>query len=240
MNTKRELIYYIRAMLGEPSIQVEVTDEQIEYIIDDTILKFTEYAYGTLEAAIVLKLDGMGEYKLPELVTNIIKISKGSSNNNFSANYGPGMVPDMWSDQYFSKSNGASGISNILENTIPLSNTKAILNKYFGDDLNCNFNQHRKVLQVLENYKGNVLVHYQYEYVAEEVDPIYRHEWIKAYSKAKTKEMWGTVVGKYDQALVGGARINYDRLLSEAQSEIESLNEELISKWCDVAPIMIG
>jgi hypothetical protein len=49
-----------------------------------------------------------------------------------------------------------------------------------------------------------------------------------------------TTTGKYDQALVGGARINYDRLLSEAQQEIQTLNEELLTKWSDPAPIDIA
>lgn len=241
MNTKRELIHYTRTMLGEPVIQVEVTDEQMEFIIDDTIQKFTEYSYGTLEEAVVIEINGRGQYSLPTLITNIIKASKGSSNAfNFSANYGDGFVPDMWSEQYFSVSVGSSGVGNIIENVLPVSNTQSIYAKYFGDDLNSNFNHHRKVLQVLEDYKGKILLHYEYEYKAEEFDSIFNHEWIKAYTKAKTKEMWGTNLGKYDQSLVGGARINYDRLLSEAQSEIQALDEELINKWCDVAPIDIA
>lgn len=241
MKTKRELIKYTRTMLGEPSIQVEVTDDQMSYIIDDAIQKFTEYAYGHLEESVIIELNGAGEYALPELITNVIKLSKGSNNSfNFSGKYGDGMVPDMWSEQYFSTSVGNSGIGNIIENVIPIVNTQAMYSKYFGDDVNCNFNPYKKVLQVLENYTGNALLHYQYEYKAGEFDNIYDHEWIKGYVKARTKEMWGTVTGKYDQALVGGARINYDRLISEAQQEIERLHEELLNKWGDPAPIMIG
>ena len=240
INTKKKLIEYVRTMLGEPSIQVEVTDAQIEYIISDTIQKFTEYSYGHLEGAVIIPLQGIGEYPLPYLITNILKLSKGTSNNSFSGNYGGDLVPDMWSEQYFSVSFGSSGIGNIMENIIPVQNTQAIYSKYFGDDVNCNFNPHRKVLQVLENYHGKALLHYQYEYEPEDVDSIFGHEWVKEYVKAKTKQMWGTVVGKYDQSLVGGARIKYDRLLSEANDEIRTLDEQLLTKWVDVAPILIG
>lgn len=241
MQTKKELIHYIKTMLGEPTIQVEVTEEQMGFIIDDTIQKFTEYSWGDLEASVIVPLNGRGEYPLPHLITNIIKVSKGSSNSfNFSSNFGAGLVPDMWSEQYFSSTSGNAGVGGIMENIIPVMNTQAIYAKYFGDDLNANFNPHRKILQVLEDYKGKVLLHYQYEYKAKEIDSIFGHEWIKAYAKAKTKQAWGNIVGKYDQALVGGARINYDRILSEGNDEVRQLDDELISKWCDPAPIMIG
>ena len=54
------------------------------------------------------------------------------------------------------------------------------------------------------------------------------------------KELWGGVTGKYDQTLVGGARVNYSDLKSEAESSIQELNEELLTKWSDPAPISIG
>ena len=67
----------------------------------------------------------------------------------------------------------------------------------------------------------------------EENDLIYNHEWIKAYCIAKTKEIWGSILGKYSQSLVGGAQINYGDIKSEAQSEIEKLEQELLDKWSD-------
>lgn len=238
ITTEAGLISYIRSQLGEPTINVEVTNQQISEIIDLTIQKFTEYAYGTLEAASILELSGIGTYDLPDTITNIIKLSKGGTSNltNFATNYGEGYVPDLWSDQYFSDSLTGS----IVPNIISISTTKAILDKYFGDDIAYNFNYNRKKLQVHENYSGSCVLYYQYEYIPEETDFIFNHEWVKAFAKAKTKELWSTVTGKYDQTLVGGARINYDKMASEAQADIEVLNAELLNKWSDPAPIFVG
>lgn len=242
--TSREmLINYIKSQLGYPTIQIEVTDGQISNIIDDSIQKFTEYAYGTLEGAVVLQVNGAGTYALPDLITNIIKLSKGSSASGmgFSQNFGAGLVPDMWSSQYFNMSSGSNGITSVFENILPVMNQRAIVAKYFGDDLNCNFNPHKKVLQVLENYNGKALLHYNYEYVAdEEYDAIFNHEWIKAYTKAQTKFLWGGITGKFSQSLVGGATINYSDFKSEAQNEIDKLNEDLLNKWSDPCPISIA
>ena len=69
---------------------------------------------------------------------------------------------------------------------------------------------------------------------------IYNQEWVKQYSIAQTKFLWGSVLGKYSQTLVGGAQVNYSDLKSEAQSDIEKLDEQLLTKWCDPAPVMVG
>jgi len=239
INTKQKLIDYVKTQLGHPTITVEVPNAQISQIIDDCIQKFSEFSFGTLEGTVVVQLNGMGEVQMPDTMTNLIKLSKGSTSNltNFGANYGAGYVPNLWSEQFFSGSLTGS----IIPNIIAISTTRAVLDKYFADDIAYNFNPHRKVLQVLENYTGPCVMHYQYEYLADDNnDLVFNHEWVKAYSKAKTKELWGTITGKYDQALVGGARINYDRMLTEAQQEIEKLDEQLLTKWSDPAPILIG
>lgn len=239
INSKVKLTAWIRSQLGEPTITVEVSDDQISEIIDAAVQKFTEYAYGTLEGTVIVQINGAGEYAMPDTMTNLIKLSKGSTSNltNFSANYGSGYVPNLWSEQFFT----GSLTGDIIPSIIAISSTKALLDKYFGDDIVYNFNYLNKKLQVLENYIGSAVLHYQYEYIADESsDLVYNHEWVKEYTKSKTKELWGGITGKYDQTLVGGARINYDRILQESQTELDKLNEDLLNKWSDPAPISIA
>lgn len=239
ITSKAELIDYIRTTLGFPIIKVDVTDQQISQIIDNAVQKFTEYSYGTLENTVVVQLNGMGEYPMPDTMTNLIKLSRGSTSNitNFSANFGAGYVPDIWSQQFFS----GSLTGDIIPAIIGISTTKAVLDKFFGDDIVYNFNPHRKILNVLQNYSGPAVLHYQYEYLADEDnDFIYNHEWIKEYTVAKVRYQWGNNTGKLDQTLIGGARINYADMKSEAQTEIDRLNEELLSRWSDPCSILIG
>lgn len=239
INTKTGLISYIRSQLGEPTIRCEVTDIQIGQIIDDSVNKFTEYAYGTLEGAVIVQINGMGEYPMPNTMTNLIKLSKGTTSNitNFGSNFGSGYVPNLWSEQFFT----GSLTGDIIPAIIAISTTKAILDKYFGDDIAYNFNHLSKKLQVLENYIGPAVLHYHYEYLANETnDFVYNHEWIKEYTIAKTKFLWGTITGKYDQTLVGGSRINYGDMKNEASEAIDKLNEQLLTKWSDPAPISVA
>lgn len=241
INTKALLKQYILESLGSPIIKVEVTENQMNNIIDSAVQKLTDYTWGTLEDTIIVELHGKSEYPLPDKITNILKVSKGGSSNltNFSTAYGDGYVPNIWSEQFFSQGAG-NFTGNIIENIISISSMKATLDKFFGDDIYYKFNPNKKVLQVFEPYKGPAVIHYQYEYLADDIDLIYNHEWLKAYCIAMTKFQWGNNIGKFDQTLVGGARFNYDRILSEAQTEIDRLNQELIDKWSDPAPISIA
>lgn len=238
ITSKSMLIEYIKSTLGAPIIKVDVTDTQIENIIDNAVQKFTEYAYGTLEAAVVIQLNGKGEYAMPDTMTNLLKLSKGGTSNltNFNANFGSGYVPNIWSQQYFS----GSLTGDIIPAIIGISTTTAMLEKYFGDDIVYNFNPHRKILQVLEAFEGPAVLYYQYEYLADEQnDLIYNHEWIKEYTVAQTRYQWGNNTGKIDREIVGGGKINYNDMKSEATAEIERLNGELLTKWSDPAPVSV-
>ena len=238
ITSKSMLIDYIKSTLGAPIIKVDVTDTQIENIIDNAVQKFTEYAYGTLEAAVVIQLNGKGEYAMPDTMTNLLKLSKGGTSNltNFNANFGSGYVPNIWSQQYFS----GSLTGDIIPAIIGISTTTAMLEKYFGDDIVYNFNPHRKILQVLEAFEGPAVLYYQYEYLADEQnDLIYNHEWIKEYTVAQTRYQWGNNTGKIDREIVGGGKINYNDMKSEATAEIERLNGELLTKWSDPAPVSV-
>ena len=239
INTKVQLTDYIKTTLGQPIVRVDVSEQQISQIIDSAVQKFTEYAWGTLEESVVVQINGRGEYMMPDTMTNLLKLSKGSTSNltNFSANFGAGYVPNLWSEQFFS----GSLTGDIIPAIIGISTTKAMLDKFFGDDIVFNFNPHKKILQVLENFVGPAVLHYQYEYIADEDgDLIYNHEWIKDYTVAKVRYQWGNNTGKMEQTLVGGARINYADMKSEATAEIERLDELLITKFSDPAPILIS
>lgn len=235
IDTKLKLIAYVREMLGSPQIECEVSDAQISQIIDDAIQTFTEYAYGTLQATVCVNISGKGTYHLPENVTNIIKISRGGTSNmsGFASNYGANYVPDLWSQQFFT----TSLMGGIMANLVTVSNTRASVSKYFGDDINFNWNPYKKILQVFDQYKGPAVIHFYYEYSPDEVDQIYNHEWIKRWVIAKTKILWGQITGKYDADLVGGVKINHENFKSEGNDEIEKLTEELYTKWSDPAII---
>ena len=185
-----QLTKYIRGMLGEPLIQVELTDDHIYQIILDTVKIYTDVAYGFMDDIRLQSIDinsPLHKIRLLDLdeVTNVTK-TDGKTKIDFK-----------W------------------------------------DSI-------KRTLHLRENSVDKVMIFGQQRY---QVDPhfdlVFNESWVKDFAKAKTQLMWGQVLGKYGQSLVGGATINFDRLISEAQSDVERLLEELHEKWMDPAPVLV-
>lgn len=190
ISNRRELIQYIRLMLGEPLIKVEITDLHINQVINDTLKTYTDVVYGFFEATELLNIQFSGDQKIRLLgwheVTKVVS-SCGRNSQNFK-----------WDS---------------IKRTLTLD----------------------------PDTFGEVIVVGEKAYdVDEEFDLIFNESWVKEMATAKSQLLWGKTLGKYSQSLVGGAEINYDRIISEAQTEIDRLNEELQEKWVDPAPVLVG
>lgn len=183
-----DCIRYIRTMLGEPLIQVELTDEHILHCIMDTVKMYTDVAYGFTEVAETLNLNE----------TKTKRYLKWDEVQKVTDSGGKKSIPFKW------------------------------------DSI-------KRILTILSDSTGTAIVvglqRYQVDF---EFDLIFNESWIKEMAKAKTQLLWGQTLGKYSQNLVGGATINYDRIITEAQSDIERLTEELQEKWQDPAPVLVG
>ena len=193
ISNANQLVKYIRLMLGEPVIQVELTDEHIHQIIRDTVKTYTDVVYGFFETAELVEVD----LRHPE--TYSFRFIDWDEVTQVTYQTGKTCIHFKWDS---------------------IKRTCRIL----GD-----------INQSILIIKGQSRYH-----VDEEFDLIFNESWVKDFAKAKSQLLWGQIVGKYSQSLVGGATINYDRLISEAQADIERLIEELQEKWVDPAPVLVG
>lgn len=184
-----DLVKYIRLMLGEPLIQVELTDDHILQVIQDTVKIYTDVAYGFMETAELAIAKGVG--------SKFRFIDWDEVTGVFMPN-GSTPVPYRW------------------------------------DSI-------KRIATIMSDIKGEILVRGQQRYqVDPEFDLVFNESWVKDFAKAKTQVLWGQVLGKFSQNLVGGASINYDRIISEGQTEVDRLLEELHEKWMDPAPVIVG
>ena len=234
IKTNDELIDYILRQLGAPSLEVELTEEQIKDCIDFSIKDFSSFAYdGEISEVVILTLDGRGEYQLPSFVTSLIDVKSIQGFQNYGQNY----IPDRWSEEFFRAfESNSTGIDAVIS----ISNTFTMYEKYMMKQINFEFNEYKGTFKCLEEFSGNVLIHYTMEYVPDKVDRIFDQQWVKRMAVAQARMLQSTVVGKYEQALVGGATINHGDMRALAESEIEALKEELFNKYAGPAPIMIA
>ena len=234
INTKEKLITYIRSMLGEPIIKVELTDIQMEYIIDEVILKFSEFAYDgqDIRHIIVPIFDSIKEYKLDNRISSIIKLQV--TNKAISAFGSIG-------EDYTINETSVTEMLNI--DNIETSMAKVSKFNYLFDITpNYSFNSNNKLLSFHEDMGkySKALVEVALEYEPEEVDLIFNHPWIKDMCVARCKYQWGNNIGKYSGTLINGNTINYSDIKSEGLSDIERLNEELLSRWSPPLGVIVG
>lgn len=229
-----DLVDYIKRKLGYPTVRVELTSEQIQDCIDYSIKEFSSFALdGELQEVAIITVDGTGSYDLPHFITSIKDVRSISNYSNYGSNY----VPDRWSELYNNMfSNSAIGITAI----VTISSELSIFQKYMTREVNYSFNAYKAKLRLFENYSGNLLVNYTYEYIPDKVDKIFNHQWVKDMSVAQARMEQSTITGKYNTPLIGGSTINYDNMRSLAESEIESLKDQLFSKYGGPAPILIA
>lgn len=233
IRTNDDLVDYIKRQLGYPSVEVELTSDQIQDCIDYSIKEFSSFAWdGELEESVILTVDGRGTYQLPDFITNIIALKSIQGFQNYGQNY----IPDRWSEEFFRAfESNSTGIDAVIS----ISNTFTMYEKYMQKEINYYFNPYKNTIQIMEEFSGNVVIYYTYEYTPDKRDKIYDHQWVKDMSVAKSRYTQSTVTGKYSQTLIGGATINYDDMRSKAETEIEDLKEQLFSKYGGPAPILI-
>lgn len=65
--------------------------------------------------------------------------------------------------------------------------------------------------------------------------------WIKQYATALVKQAWGQNLSKYSQVnLPGGITLNGDRILTDAQNELQTIRERFSMDWADPPLDMTG
>ena len=218
---------YILRKLGSPVINIEISSDQLEDTINDAVQLFYESHYDGVNSGIILLpvLKGIQEYTLDN---NIQDVVRALAVDDFSYSNDPLLIKESLQ---FGDSLGLR--YDLISLEIWRQNLQNLRNMYNKEVL-FQFNSSSKhfYLQMppLENKKMALQV-YQSEL---EIDDIYGDRWLKKYAVALAKLQWGTNVGKYTGAqMAGGAEFNHESIKSEAQTEIEKLEEQLEDRYAE-------
>lgn len=216
INSKEQLVKYIRLQLGEPIVRLELTDEHIRTIIDETIGLYTDVVYGDFEDNVLLPaIQATSNVYIPAF-KNVLQVLAGYGSQWIPYGQVIGGIPAIGSAYYVAP----PGRNDVQYRWNNIKRTLVITDAIVPESM---------IVVGLTSYHAN-----------DEADHIFNETWVKAMAKAKTQRLWGQVLGKYTQNLVGSAQINFDRIIQEADTEIEKLMEELQDKWVDPAPVLVG
>ena len=234
-STRDELIEYCKRRLGDPVLEINVDDDQVEDRVDEALQYYQEF-----------HSDATVKTYLKHLVT-ATDVSNGyipiSSDVIFLSRLFPIASSFSYSHNFFD-----------IKYQMMLNDIADMQN--FAGDL-AYYEQLQQYLSVLDmtlngtpqvtfsRRQGRLYVHGDFEdkdnkeddYIIAEayqiIDPnthtsVYNDMWLKDYTTALIKEQWGMNLIKFEgMQLPGGVTINGRQLFDDARQEIESLRERI-------------
>jgi len=233
--TRRQLIDFCLRRLGEPVIEVNVDEDQLQDKVDDAIQVYREYHSDATKKVylkhVVTEQDVSNEYIVLDddiiFVSRLFPISSsfGASYNFFDIKYQM-MLNDIADLQnyagdlaYYEQMQQYLSLLDTKLNGVPQTNFVRRENKLyiFGDFAD-------QDIQAGDYIVAEVYIQLN----ADTNESIYNDMWLKNYTTALIKHQWGQNLIKFEgMQLPGGVTMNGRQLYDDAQSEIEKLLEQV-------------
>ncbi len=248
ITTLVEMRDYLKLRLGDPVINIEMTDDQFDQVIEDTVQDFHRYNYGegtNLEYIIFTISAGVTQYSMSGYIpytsatsgtnpgpneywdiefTHDIALSTGLDGINtlFSPQhillYEQFATRNPWGGGYYSDSGLVLAGYDIA--LMYLEEIRAKFGKYYRAD----YLPARKVLNIIptpDTTGTGILAVYRRENAIN----LYNHPLVKKLALARCKIQWGRHLNKYGGTLPDGLTINGDAFIQEGRTDEEKYLE---------------
>lgn len=242
--TRAEFKEYCLRKLGKPVIEINVDDDQVEDRIDESIRYYWDYHFDGSEKTYykyqITSDDITNRYiTLPENIIGVVSVFQISD---------PAITSDdLFNIRYQIALNDLYTLTNVtLVPYYQVMEHIALLQELLVGRQPIRYTRHRDRLHIDANWSvftpGQFLIVEAYEIV----DPAtwadaWADRWLQNYTTAKIKYQWGTNLTKFTgMNLPGGVQFNGERILSDAQAEIEKMENEMINSYSLPVSDMIG
>lgn len=244
-SNREELISEIKLRLADGIVDVELDREHYDIAINKAMAKYRQLSSGAVEESMIFitTQENKTEYVLPDEVMEVRRLyRRGIGTNSGGVNFDPFDV--AFNNMYMMQAGQIGGLA-VYD---AFSQYKETVGRIFGSEYNFIWNRNSKVLQILRNVRHNEEVAVGvYNFVPEMIllKDVYASDWLSAYTLAQSKFMLGEARSKYTSGLpgAGGAiTLNGDALKTEAQAELEKLNEaiHMMEEGSDPLGFVIG
>ena len=265
--SKTDLITYCKRNLGEPVLQVNVDDEQVNNVIDDTFQFFQENCYNGMERCYLVheitaadktrlaatvsttKIDGSDTVTwneatnyipIPAHVTGISKVF-GMVGNSIRSNLF-GVEYRMFLNDLYAF--GSLDILNYYMTKQYLETLDMVLNNGSFQQFRYTQRRDRLYLDIDKDFlqEGqNLLIEAHRMIDPTDATEMYNDIFVKRYATSLLKKQWGQNLIKYNNVqLPGGVTLNGRELYMDALAEIEKIEAEVLSKYAIPPMDMIG
>jgi len=235
VTTRIGLIEYCLRALGEPVVEINIDEQQVEDRVDEAIEYFRQYHFDGIEK-VYLKHNITQQniddkfILVPDLIYGITKVypvASGTSTSKsiFDLQYQL-RLNDLYdltstSVMYYTQVMSHLALLDLTLNGHPLYRFNRLNNKLYIDTV------WSEKMQV-----GNYLLVECYRAMDPADAPrMYGESWIKHYTTALIKKQWAVNLKKFTgMQLPGGVSIDGPALYAEAMSEIKDLEDEMMNK----------
>ena len=230
INNLSDFIVYIKRTCGDDVINVEVSDDQIIQIIEDTIQTYQKYNYGdgTYRDAFVLSLSaGVSAYQLTSAIDSITDIKVVDQNNGINDLFTVQhqlIYPQMMAGTLIGGTgNGLAGpVSRggaqiLADYDISMMYLKDIQD-HFAKSFTAQYSSNTNIIRIWPNPEKETVAMIQV-WRKEEAEKLYNNYHVKNLAVAKTLQQWGRHIIKYQVTLPGGGTINGQAFVDEGKEK---------------------
>lgn len=232
---RQKVIEYIATMLGSGMIDVELDSNHYNIAINKALSKYRQRSSNAVEesyAFLTLQVD-TNEYILPKEVMEVRQLFRRSIGSRSGGGDGGTIFEPFnlaYSNTYLLTSTHMGGLATYYA----FASYQKQVGKMFGSDINFVFNKTTKMLTLMQRPRAEEeLLVWQYNYKPDFVllQDTYASQWLKDYSLATAKMMLGEAREKFGSIASpqGSTTLNGSALKSEAKTELESLELDLVN-----------
>ena len=235
VTTRQGLIDYCRRALGEPVVELNIDDQQVEDRIDEAIEYFRLYHYDGVEKIYLKHLVTQNDIDqqsipVPDLVYGVTRV--------FNVAAGTSTSKSIFDLQYQLRLNDLYDLTStsVIYYSMVMSHL-ALLDQTLNGHPLYRFNRLNGRLYIDKSW-GSIVAPNTYILVEcyRAMDPeiatkMYNDSWLKHYATALIKKQWAVNIKKFSGLqLPGGVTLDGDKLYQEAQDEIKQLEDDLMNK----------
>ena len=235
ITTRQGLIDYCRRSLGEPVVELNIDDQQVDDRVDEAIDYFRQYHFDGIEKMylkhVITQDDIDNKYiVLNDLIFGVSRVFPVASGTSTSKSIFDLQYQLRLNDLYDLTSTSVIYYTQVMSHL-------ALLDQTLNGHPLYRFNRMNSKLYIDTIWQekmqpGNyILVECYRALDPEEATKVYDNYWLKHYATALIKKQWATNIKKFSGLqLPGGVTMDGDKLYAEAIQEIKDLEDEMISK----------
>jgi len=234
-NEKQQVIEYIKNLLGDGMVDVELDPKHYNTAIDRALLKYRQRATNSVEESfgfLTLQQD-TNEYTLDPNVMQVRQVFRRSIGSRTGGGDGGSLFEPFnlaYTNTYLLSSSNMGGLATYYM----FASYQNLVGKMFGSFINFDWNSTTKKLRISQRPQGqeSVLL-WMYNYKPDYLifQDTFSGIWIKDYALATCKIMLGEAREKFNQIAgpQGGTTLNGAQLKAEGKAELDALELDLIN-----------